>query len=724
MPINTDGGDNKLNQGGEYMDVYKERKIHKSKRIGLKTKLLITIITMSIVPMLILGATIYINNVRSGLNTFHEQIKSEIMKVDDGFSSYFNAVLDQVSILAETESIKQIDDRITEYISKEPDNADGTINMTPENNNDFERELYHTFKRIKDSRPQYFSISLGVEKNGGFLMYPQKPRKKGYDAREREWYKIGKNSSDEKAVSDLYVSSDGSISVEIMNKIYDFRGDFVGVLNFSFDLKEFQNKIEAVKIGDTGFLILLDKSGNIISHKDPQYIGKKLEDLEIEEFQSIEKIHNDEIIHFDKNTNKEYVMQAFPSSNSILGWTYILSIDKKEMDSIKLQHQLFKSLAVIIIVVLLIAIIFSLIFADRITKPIINLSKNVEKISNFDLTVKLNEKTLSKKDEIGDLASSMEKMTLNLRKIVGNILEHSKKTASTAQELSITAQKTSNSADEVSAAVGNIAQGAISQAEDVQIAGKNLDNINVLLVEMEKIMTQLVIAVDDIRKRKDEGKIILQELKEINDKSQLEVNHVNDIIIDSNNSAEKIANASNMIQALASQTNLLALNASIEAARAGENGRGFAVVAEEIRKLAEESDRFAEEIRTVICELQDKTQDAVSTMQEVDKVIEQQSEKMNETHHKFDEIELAVESGKHVVEQVTQASESIRNSNSEMVDVVQNLTAIAQENAAISQEASASVDVQVESINDISLASENLGNIATALESEVSEFKI
>ena len=706
------------------MDIPKQNKILKKLKMGLKAKLLITIITMSIIPMLVLGMNIYINNVRSGLNDFHEQIKSEIHKVDDGLSSYFNAVLDQVSILSETENIKQIDERITEYINKEPDNADGTINMTPEKNNAFERELYYTFKRIKDSMPQYFSISLGVEKNGGFLMYPEKPREKGYDSRKRGWYKTAKQSAEDKVVSDLYVSSDGSISVEIMNKIYDFKGDFSGILNFSFDLKEFQNKIEAVKIGDTGFLILLDKSGNIISHKNPDYVGKKLEDLEIEAFKNIEGIHYDEIIHIDKNTNQEYVMRAFPSANSILGWTYILSMDKKEMDSIKLQHELFESLAITIMVVLLIAIGLSLFFAGRITKPIIELSKRVENIANFDLTVKLNEKTLAKKDEIGDLANSMEKMTSNLRKIVSNILEHSQRTASTAQELTATAQKTSNSADEVSAAVGNIAQGATSQAEDVQIAGKNLDNISDLLLEMNGVLTELVKAVDDIRSRKDEGKIILQELKEINDKSQVEVNQVNSIIVDSNSSAEKIANASNMIQSLASQTNLLALNASIEAARAGENGRGFAVVAEEIRKLAEESDRFAEEIRTVISQLQDKTQDAVNTMQEVEQVIDKQNIKMNETHDKFDEIELAVERGRHIVEKVTEASKSISNSSSQMVDVIQNLTEIAQENAATSQEASEAVDVQVESINDISMASENLENIAAALETEVAEFKI
>lgn len=216
----------------------------------------------------------------------------------------------------------------------------------------------------------------------------------------------------------------------------------------------------------------------------------------------------------------------------------------------------------------------------------------------------------------------------------------------------------------------------------------------------------------------------MSELAHINQKSEEEAIHVSQIITETNNSADKIANASSMIQALASQTNLLALNASIEAARAGENGRGFAVVAEEIRKLAEESDRFTEEIKSVILELQVKTQDAVNTMSDVGGVIEAQNQKMNETYQKFDEIEEAVEKGRTIVSQVTEASGAISESNSHLLDVVQNLTAIAEQNAAITQEAAESVDVQVSSISEISSAGENLVEIASNLEAEVAEFKL
>lgn len=203
---------------------------------------------MSIVPMLILALIVYVNNVRDGLDSFRSQIRREIEKVGNGLSSYFNAVLTQVKILSETDDLKEVNGRISEYITPEPDRIDGMITMRPEEGDPFEKRVYRMFRRIKDANPQFFSISLGVEENGGFLMYPEKPRKLKYDVRERSWYVLGKESKKNEVASDLYVSMDGSTFIELVHKIFNHAGNFSGVLNFSMDLQEFQKKISEFQI--------------------------------------------------------------------------------------------------------------------------------------------------------------------------------------------------------------------------------------------------------------------------------------------------------------------------------------------------------------------------------------------------------------------------------------------------------------------------------------------
>lgn len=699
-------------------------KEREGKRKTLKTKLTWTIVGMSIVPMLILALFVYINNVRDGLDSFRAQIRREIAKVDDGLSSYFNAILTQVEILAENDDLKQIDERIREYITPAPDNADGTIAMRPEEGDPFEARIYRMFKRIKDVNPQFFSISLGVEKHGGFLMYPEKPRKTNYDARERGWYKKGRNADGNKAVSDLYVSMDGSNSVEVLHKVFDYSGTFAGVLNFSMDLQEFQEKISAVQIGETGFLFVVDRSGNIISHKNPEYIGKNIADLGIEEYRDVTSFPEGEVEHENEATGETSVMQAISSKNEVLGWTYILSLDMKEFNAIRDQRALLGSLTWIVLVVLVVAIVFSRIFAGRLSHPIVSLSRSAEKIAAFDLTESIDEKALAQPNEIGVLADSMERMIENLRNIVGNISDYSADTSNTAEALKGAVHDTSLSVREVSSAVGNIADGATLQAEDVQTAAHNIENITELLEGMSDTLGELASAMENIHQKKDEGREILTDLRDINLQSKERAHYVNEIILNTDGSVEKISQASSMIQALSDQTNLLALNASIEAARAGDAGRGFAVVADEIRKLAEASAGFTEEIGSVIGELKENSRNAVEIMQGVTGIIDQQNNKMEETREKFNEIEHAVERGKDIVQTENHSSEEIGRSNTAIIEIIQNLTAIAEENAATTQETAENVEAQASSVNRIFEASETLAAIAARLNDEAMAFKL
>ena len=381
-----------------------------------------------------------------------------------------------------------------------------------------------------------------------------------------------------------------------------------------------------------------------------------------------------------------------------------------------------------IAVIILIGALIFIFIKKRLTKPLTIIDSAITKLSNYDLNLEEEQSKaayfINNNDEIGNLVRNMGRLHGNLRDIVTNITSHAQNTAATAEELTATAQSTTSSAHEVASAVNNIAEGATSQAQDTQSAAQDIDNSSMLLSKMQKSLDELNETIKSIEDKKEVGIENLKELLKYSDAVGKSSASVSETIGQTNESAEKISKASEMIQSISDQTNLLALNAAIEAARAGEAGKGFAVVAEEIRKLAEQSAGFTDEIRLVITELIDKTKEAVSSMQIAAEIVKKEEEKMDETKDSFVAISNAVDEGKAKIVDVNEKSRAVEGNNQGIVSVIQNLSAIAEENAATTQQASASVETQVQSISDISKASESLAEIATNLQNEVSKFQL
>lgn len=228
-------------------------------------------------------------------------------------------------------------------------------------------------------------------------------------------------------------------------------------------------------------------------------------------------------------------------------------------------------------------------------------------------------------------------------------------------------------------------------------------------------------------KMREYNKIAGENLKELNricEKTRDSVVTVQNQTNLTNQSAQEIREATDLITDIANQTNLLSLNASIEAARAGENGKGFAVVADEIRNLSEQSRQSAEEIMQIVNNLLDNSNTSVRTMSEVADNIEMQNQKLKETGNMFRSLNSEIYEVANAITQIREQTVTLDNHKNTVLGIVDNLAAIAQENAASTEETSASMMELHKIIQTCHEASSELVQLAQDLSENAEHFDL
>lgn len=325
----------------------------------------------------------------------------------------------------------------------------------------------------------------------------------------------------------------------------------------------------------------------------------------------------------------------------------------------------------------------------------------LEEVAQGKLNFKFDDDSLRQTDEVGEICRAIKKLEENLSDIIKNVISGSKELLEASDNLRNRTSITSEHVEQMEKAVNEIAIGAGSQAEETQSATENIILMGNMIEEAAGELDNLNHKARNLKAGGEAVMDVIRELQESNAKTGESIDIIYEQTNVTNESAQKIKEATALITNIAEETNLLSLNASIEAARAGEQGRGFAVVAAQIQKLAEQSNESARQIERIILSLIEDSDKSVITMNEVKEIMEQQSQNVMKTNEQVAQLVEEVEQSIGVIDEVSAKTAKINEARSSVVDTVQNLSAIAEENAASTEETSASVTEISGIINEI-----------------------
>ena len=403
---------------------------------------------------------------------------------------------------------------------------------------------------------------------------------------------------------------------------------------------------------------------------------------------------------------------------------FILVISADESEVLKPVNDMFSSSVVIgIIVAIFMGIICSLI-VRKILQPIGLMTSFITKMTNLDFTEdKTGQQLAARQDEFGYMARAIDQLQKKLASTIDRIKGQSSKLYSSSDGMYKNAYSMSETSEQVDKAVSEIAEGASSQAGETQKATENVITIGNMIEEASQEVKDLNEMASGMQNSNQVAIGILQELGSVNEQTRNSIGDIARQTVTTNESASKIREVTGLITEIAEETNLLSLNASIEAARAGDAGRGFAVVASQIQKLADQSSSSAKQIEEIVDRLISDSEQAVATMDQVKAIISKQSEDVERTGNAFGEVSEGIKNSMSVIQSISEKVRTMDEARVNVVDTVQNLTAIAEENAASTQESSASVTSITGIAVNIEQSSGDLKQIAMDLDEDMKEFK-
>ncbi len=476
---------------------------------------------------------------------------------------------------------------------------------------------------------------------------------------------------------------------------------------------------------ESSYTYIVDSEGNMLYHPDKDKIGKSVENVIVKSYIQDLKSgikHDTYVVEYDYNGSIKYAA-CYTDENG----RFILVVSADDDDVLRDSASLIVRVTAISLLIGMAAIVVVFIFIRKIVAPLSYATNAVEELAALDFRVK-NEQQERRfaglKDEVGNIMRAVLKLRGELTAVVTELKNQSDNLFEQSDSLSKSASDTMNNMKDTDRAVDEMANGATMLAQETQSASDNIIEIGNMIDKVNDNTEELAKDADNMKELGENAENILRQLIAGQKEMVTHIGVVNDKTHEANKAAGKISEVVNLITDIASQTNLLSLNASIEAARAGEAGRGFAVVAENIKQLAEQTTSSAADIQDIIHDLEQKSGETVEKTEAVNNIVNKQSEDMKQTADILNQVITGITGLIDKIDSIAVSVANMDKSKENVVDVIGNLSSVSQENAASTEETSASTTMAMETAKKIADEAVNLRDIAQELEDRMKQFII
>ena len=458
-----------------------------------------------------------------------------------------------------------------------------------------------------------------------------------------------------------------------------------------------------------------DKDGNRI-------LGSRAGDV------IVEKVLNGGQEYFSKNVSIDgtlyygYYVPVYQSSGAAPVGMVFVGAQKSEKDAV--INQIVYAIVFMVVFLMAACMLLGFIFASSLSRSLKKSIGAVQSVATGNLRTPVDEKLLKQKDEVGDLTRGIKRLQDEMTRSIEFIASNSKAVLEASGALETTAKETTSSMREVENSMNDIAQSASQQAKISGDASVYVAQMGEKIEQTSREVDELKMNAEAMRESEEETAATMGRLLESNSEVDRLIREIAQQTKQTNESAQKIKEATDIIASIAEETSLLSLNASIEAARAGENGRGFAVVAEQIQKLAQQSDESSKKIDEIIRQLIEDSDRTVGTMEQVMSTVFAQTEHMQQTSEKTQKVRERLGVSLDSMAVIEESVAYLNKARQEIVRTVQELSDIAKQNAATTQEVCATVNLVTEGFGSVEGSTEDLRSIADGLEDSMGHFSV